>query len=163
MSDKKRNYWPHGIILATFGVLGLSIWTINIASKNPVYMDNAYLTDYRDVDANINELVAKERLFDSRYTIAIEPKRFIVGNNTITITIQEINGTESVNDANITVLITRPDTDVYDKKLKPKSVENGRYVFDQFDIEKLGRWQILTKITLGESAAFKKTEVNATK
>ncbi|OQX74139.1 MAG: hypothetical protein B6D59_03200 [Campylobacteraceae bacterium 4484_4] len=126
-------------------------------------MDNTYFADYRDVDENINELVAKERLFDSRYKVTVLPKHFTIGSNTITVAIHDLNGSKGIDEANITVLITRPDTNEYDKKLKPLSAENGLYKFEQFQIEKLGRWQILTKITLSESAAFKKTEVNATK
>ncbi len=163
MSEKRRNYWPHAIILAILAVMGLGVWTINIASKNPVYMDEAYMSDYRNVDEHINELIAKEKAFDAKYLLTVEPKAFKIGTNSVTVHITDKKGGNAVDDANITLVVTRPDTNRYDKKPALVSVKDGLYTFAPFKIKRLGRWQILTKVILADTEAFKKNEVNATR
>ena len=155
--------WPIGIILAIFGLILLSIWTIEQASHNPVVEDDYYFDTYQNVERNINDIIKKQQAFDKKYNVAIDAKAFEVGQNTLAVTIMTKANTP-VNDANITVKITRPDTDEFDKKPKLKNLQNGIYTFETFDIEKIGRWQIMTKIaTPDQLISFTKTEVNATK
>lgn len=155
--------WPIGIILAIFGLIGLSIWTIEQANINPVVEDDFYFDTYQNVERNINDIIKKQQAFDKKYTVSLDAKKFILGKNSVSLTIMTKEN-QPVNDANITIKITRPDTNQYDKKPKLKSHENGTYRFESFEIEKIGRWQIMTKIaTPDELISFTKTEVNATR
>jgi len=155
--------WPIGIILAILGVIVLGIWTIDQASHNPVVVDDYYFDSYQNVERNINDIIKKQQAFDKKYNVNIGTKAFQIGPNGLAVTIMT-KANQPVNDANITVKITRPDTDEFDKKPKLKSQKNGIYTFETFDIEKIGRWQIMTKIaTPDQLVSFTKTEVNATK
>ncbi len=154
--------WPIGIILAIFGLILLSIWTIEQANKQPVVMDDYYLDTYQNVEMNINDIIAKQQAFNKKYDVIIAVDQFVIGKNKLAITVKTKDD-QPVNDANITVKITRPDTDIYDQRPKVISSENGRYQFEEFNISKIGRWQIMTKIkTPDQLVSFSKTEVNAT-
>ncbi|NLU35296.1 MAG: hypothetical protein GXX07_10075, partial [Wolinella succinogenes] len=52
---REKNFWPLGIFLVTMTVVGMIIWTVNLALKNPVELDNSYMSYYQQVDSNINE------------------------------------------------------------------------------------------------------------
>lgn len=157
--------WPIGIVLAIFGVIALGVWTIEQANVKPVVMDDFYLENYHDVEANINDIRTKQIAFDKKYNTQILANTpFVIGENAIALKIVTKTDNQPVADANITVKITRPDTDKYDKMLKVTRYENGVYHMTPFQVEKLGRWQIMTKIiTPDQLASFSKTEVNATK
>ncbi len=155
--------WPIGIILAIMGVMALGVWTIEQANIKPVVMDDYYFDTYQDVETNINDIIKKQQAFDKKYHVDIDKKAFILGKNTLSIVIKT-NTNKPVNDANITLKITRPDTNEFDKKPKLISQKNGVYNFESFDIQKIGRWQIMTKITTADQLiSFSKNEVNATK
>ncbi len=157
--------WPIGIILAIFAVIGLGIWTIEQANVNPVVMDDYYFESYQDVELNINEIRNKQIAFDKKYdTQILANTPFVIGQNSIAIKLTTKADAKPVADANITVKITRPDTDKFDKMPKVTSYENGIYHIEPFAVEKIGRWQIMTKIITPDTlASFSKTEVNATK
>ncbi len=163
MSKQKANYWPHGIVLAIFGVFGLCVWTVNIAVHNPVELDSFYFDSYQHVEQNYNDIILKQEAFNKKYDVAIPKDNLIIGSNTLVLGVKEIEGAKAIDDANISLVITRPDTQRFDKKPKLLSIENGRYTFEKFDIQKPGRWQIMSKVTVGELTTFKKLEVNATK
>ncbi len=127
-------------------------------------MDDYYFDSYGYVDENINEIIKSQQAFDAKYRFAFDKKAFVVGENTLTLTLVTIADNQPVADANITVKITRPDTAEFDKMLKIVSEEKGVYRFEKFPVEKIGRWQIMTKIiTPDKLISFTKTEVNATK
>lgn len=157
--------WPIGIILSIFGLIALSIWTIQQANIKPVVMDDYYFESYQNVEANINEIQAKQIAFDKKYNTQILANTpFVIGQNEIGIKLMTKTDNQPVADANITVKITRPDTDKYDQMLKVTSYEDGVYHLTPFQVEKIGRWQIMTKIITPDTlASFSKTEVNATK
>lgn len=155
--------WPIGIILSIFGLIALSIWTIQQANIKPVVMDDYYFESYGDVDRNINEILKSQQAFDAKYNLIVDKKNFVVGTNDLTIKISSKENGAPVLDANITVKITKPDTNKYDKMLKVVKAENGNYQLENFTVEKIGRWQILTKATVNDATSFTKTEVNATK
>ena len=163
MSKTETNYWPHAIVLAIFAVAGLCVWTVNIAVNNPVEMDSFYFDSYQNVEQNYNDIIIKKQEFDKKYSVSIPHNNLIVGSNSLVLNIREIESAQAIDDANITLVITRPDSQRFDKKPKLLSVEKGVYTFENFDIQKLGRWQIMSKVTIGELTTFKKLEVNATK
>jgi len=155
--------WPIGIVLAILAVVVLSIWTIEQANLNPVVEDDYYFDTYQNVERDINDIIKKQQAFDKKYNVNIDAKAFQIGQNKLAVTIMTKTNAP-VNDANITVKITRPDTNKFDKKPKLKNLQNGIYTFETFNIEKIGRWQIMTKITTPDQlVSFTKTEVNATK
>jgi len=165
LKDKaKSNYWPHFIVGAIFAVAGLCVWTVKTAVNNPVELDSFYFDSYYNVDKDINNIILKQQAFDKKYSVDLPQKNFVMGEeNSLSVSVHTIKGQEAVNDANITVVVTRPDTSRFDKKPKLLSTKNGTYTFEPFPVEKPGRWQIMSKVTVGELTTFKKLEVNATK
>ncbi len=163
MSKSKSNYWPHAITLAIFGVAGLCVWTVNIAVNNPVELDSFYFDSYQNVEQNYNDIINSQKAFDKKYQVQILKEGFVLGTNSVILDVKEIEGDKAINDANITLVITRPDTRRYDKKPKLLSANQGKYTFESFDIQKLGRWQIMSKVTVDGLTTFKKLEVNASK
>lgn len=163
MSNSKANYWPHFIVASIFAVAGLCVWTVKIAVEHPVEMDSFYFESYQNVDQDYNNIILKQQAFDKKYSVDVATKSFTIGENSLILNINEIASNDTISDANITVVITRPDSQRFDKKPKVLSSENGVYTFEKFDVQKLGRWQIMSKVTIGELTTFKKLEVNATK
>ena len=164
MSSKKANYWPHSIVLSIFGVFGLCVWTVKKAVDNPVQMDSFYFESYQDVDENINKIMLKQMAFDKKYTLVVPKENFkLDSKNSISIKLSQKDSGEAVNDANISVVITRPSSVAFDKNLEFISSEDGVYKFSSFEIHKPGRWQIMSKVTVDGLTSFNKLEVNATK
>jgi hypothetical protein len=164
VNSKKANYWPHAIVLAIFGVFGLCVWTVKKAVDNPVQMDSFYFESYQDVDTDINKIMMSQMAFDKKYTLEVPRDNFkLGGENSVSIKLTNKESGDAVNDANISVVITRPATVEFDKNLKLQSSENGLYEFSKFDINRPGRWQIMSKVTVGGLTSFNKLEVNATK
>jgi hypothetical protein len=164
MSSKKANYWPHAILLSIVGVFGLCVWTVKKAVDNPVQMDSFYFESYQNVDEDINNIMMRQKAFDKKYILEIPKENFKLNSeNSIWIKLTNKKSGKAVNDANISVVITRPNTVEFDKKPKLISSENGLYKFSKFEIHKPGRWQIMSKITAEGLTSFNKIEVNATK
>jgi len=155
--------WPIGIVLGIFGVIGLSIWTIEQANIKPVVMDDYYFEDLHYVEQHIDEIQMKQIGFDKKYNLSVPKDPFHVGTNNLKITLTTKENAP-VSDANFTVKITKPDTSKYDKFIKVTSVKDGTYTFEPFEIEKIGRWQIKTKVTTPDDlTSFSVTDLNATK
>jgi hypothetical protein len=164
LSQKKNRalYWPIGIFLAILGVVGLSIWTINVANTHPVVMDDFYFEKYQDVDYDYNKIKLSQKAFDKKYDIKYNISEFKQGDNSLVLSIMTKKN-KPVNDATIMIRVTRPYTKDQDKDLKVISKENGSYKLSSFNIDSIGRWQILAKITVGDLTSFTKTDINATK
>ena len=154
--------WPIGIIISIMCVMALGVWTIKQANIQPVMMDDYYFESYGDVDENINDILLSQQKFDKKYNFNFNTKAFHIGENILKMNILTKDGKKEISDANITIKITRPDTNQFDKMLKVTNNNQGMYTFEKFDIQKLGRWQIKTKISIGDLTSFSTTEVNAT-
>jgi hypothetical protein len=127
-------------------------------------MDSFYFVNYHEVDADINKIMMSQMAFDKKYTLEVPRDNFkLGGENSVSIKLTNKESGDAVNDANISVLITRPATVEFDKNLKLQSSENGLYEFSKFKINRPGRWQIMSKVTVGGLTSFNKLEVNATK
>jgi len=164
LSEKKNKalHWPIGIFLAILAVVGLGIWTINVANSNPVVMDEFYFDKYQDVDYNYNKIKKSQIAFDKKYDISYDINKLNIGDNTLVISVMT-KDKKPVEDAKIKVKITRPFTNKQDIDLKVVSSENGRYKMTPFKIDTIGRWQILSKVQVGDLISFTKTDINATK
>lgn len=161
MSKINSIVWPIGITLSIFGIAGMCIWTIKIAQNLPVEMDNTYFADYRDVDENINEMIMKQRAFETKYNIEIEQRDFIIGSNSVEMKITDKQNA-SIDGAKVDIVVTRPHTTSTDKKLVAITNQDGIYKFEPFEVKELGRWQIQSRVSINDLVAYNKLEVNAT-
>ncbi|MDD3343374.1 MAG: FixH family protein [Sulfurospirillaceae bacterium] len=162
MTKKKveRNYWPHAVIGMILSVVVAGAYTINLAIKNPVEMDTYYMEKYQKVDQNINEILALQAKFDAKFDVHYSTKTFVLGKNSISINVTDKNG-NAVENAAVTLLLSRPETNKNNLEMKPSQAAHGSYTFDALEIAKPGRWQILTKIIVGEFQGYQKYEVYA--
>lgn len=159
----ERNYWPHAIVGSILGIVFACGWTIKIALDNPVEMDTFYMEKYQKVDENINEIMALQEKFNAKFDLAYSTENFTMGQNSISIKLIDKQSGQVVENASVMLLLSRPETNKDNKQMSPSKVENGNYIFDTIEVQKLGRWQILTKITVGEFKGYSKYEVYAAK
>ncbi|AOO66141.1 FixH domain-containing protein [Sulfurospirillum halorespirans DSM 13726] len=135
-------------------------FTIKIAMDNPVEMDTFYMAKYQQVDHSINTILELQEKFNAKFDLAYSTEKFEMGQNSITIRLSDKSG-QPVNDANVMMMLSRPDSNKENKEMKPSLVENGNYTFGPFEINKPGRWQILSKIDVGEFKGYHKNEAYA--
>jgi hypothetical protein len=158
----KNNYWPQAIIASILFIIVACGYTIKVALDNPVQMDSSYMTKYQQVDENINELLLAQKSFDKKYRVNTVQDSMVMGKNSLSLNLKDKSNNQAISDAEIKLLVTRPDSEDFDKKPKVISYENGIYTFEEFEIDKIGRWQIIAKITIGENYGYYKNELNAT-
>jgi len=160
MSSKKKSFWPYGIALAIFTVFIACVVTVIIAVNNPVEMDDFYLQKYQNVDENFIAIEKEIAEFNKRFKVKLDKDRVNMGKDFVSVVVTTIDNTP-VKDAKIEYLITRPDVSKYDKKGKIATDSNGIAKIEEFDFEKIGRWQILVKTSVDRYNGFNKMEVFA--
>lgn len=158
----ERNYWPHAIVAMILGCIVACGWTIKIALDNPVEMDTFYMEKYQKVDQTINEIIELQTKFDAAFNLSYSTEQFAIGKNSITLKLTDKSG-KTIDDATITMMLSRPETNKDNKQMSPSKIENGLYTFGPFDIQKPGRWQILSKIEMGDFKGYHKNEAYAAK
>ena len=158
----ERNYYPHAVIGMIIGCVIACGYTIKIAFDNPVEMDTFYMERYQKVDENINQILELQEKFNAKFNLDYSSEKFTIGQNTITLKLTSKDG-EAISNADVTMMLSRPETNKDNKSLKPSKVENGEYTFGPFEINKVGRWQILSKIEQGEFKGYHKNEAYCAK
>ncbi len=166
MEEKKQSFnpWPYGIAAAIFGVFGLCVWTVKKASSHPVQMDSFYFEDYHHVDRDYDKIYKDQHLFESRYRVSVLNKELTLNQpQQIQIKVAPKGAEHSIKDANISILITRPNTNEYNQKPLLHAKGEGLYISEPISVKLPGRWQVMSKITIDGVTGFFKNEVNATK
>jgi hypothetical protein len=143
-----KNYWPHFIIaLVAFAVV-LGVWTVRVAMDNPVQLDNSFMMKYQDVDNNYYQIERAARNFDKNYLFTFQNKKLKTGENLLVFEVKRKDG-EPVSTAEVELLITRPDTTKYDRRLKAHYKE-GKYVAT-VNLPLEGRWDVNVKVTIDDN------------
>lgn len=158
----ERNYWPHTVIGMIVACVIACGWTIKIAFDNPVEMDTFYMEKYQHVDQNINEILELQAAFNAQFDLAYSSEKFVIGENSIVLTLNDKQG-KAIENAIVTLMLSRPETNQDNKKISVSQAQNGQYTFGPFRINKPGRWQILSKIEVGDFKGYHKTEAYAPK
>lgn len=124
----KKTFWPYGILLALFAIVGACIATIIYASNYPVYEDDSFLKKYQEVDYSFNEIQQKDEAFKREFRVSLnlkprldERKREIyeikAGTKELEFFVQELWEDRHANDIKPTILLTRPHTSTQDSWL----------------------------------------------
>lgn len=157
----ERNYWPHTVIGMIVACVIACGWTIKIAvMDHPVEMDTFYMEKYQKVDQNINEILELQAAFNAQFDLTYSTEKFALGKNSMVISLKDKKG-NAVENAKVTMMLSRPDSNHENQQLSPSSIQNGEYHFGPFEIAKVGRWQILSKIEVGEFKGYHKNEAYA--
>ncbi len=160
--SNKKTYWPHAIIFSMFLIVGACVWTIKVALKNPVEMDNFYFEKYQQVDRNINDILQKQKDFFKNFKLVYDSQDLKLNQKqTISFSIQNTKTKKNVQNANITFLLTRPETNKLNQEFKLQKVLNDKFVINDVILKKPGRWQYKIKITIGKFEGFAEHEVLA--
>lgn len=154
MIDKNAGKkWPWIIGISTLIVIGFSIATIKVAINNPVEMSKYGMQSYHEYDNHVNDIINAKIEFDKQYTITFLTSQIATKASIITYEIKDKSG-KPVDDANLSVVLTRPDTVKFDIALDKPAVENGIYTFKAIDLPKAGRWDIMAKISIANKQRY---------
>lgn len=145
--------WPIIIALSIVGIIGACVVTIKVALNNPVEMSNYGMQNYHQYDDNVNEIIEAKIAFDQKYTIAFVTPQITEKNSVIEYTVSDKSG-KMINDAKVEVILTRPDLKEFDMNLSNPAVMDGKYTFAPVDLPKVGRWDILAKISVGANQRY---------
>ncbi len=125
----KKTFWPYGILISLFAIVGACIATIIYASNYPVYEDDSFLSKYQEVDYNFNEIKLKDENFKNSYQVSLNLKPQIDKKKrefyevkpaqVLVFRVAERNDlSKSASDINATLLLTRPHTNKQDEWLQ---------------------------------------------
>lgn len=125
----KKTFWPYGILLSLFAIVGACIATIIYASNYPVYEDDSFLSKYQEVDYNFNEIKLKDENFKNSYQVSLNLKPQIDNKKRefyevkpaqmLVFRVAERNDlSKDASDINATLLLTRPHTNKQDEWLQ---------------------------------------------
>lgn len=125
----KKTFWPYGILLSLFAIVGACIATIIYASNYPVYEDDSFLSKYQEVDYNFNEIKLKDENFKNSYQVSLNLKPQIDKKKreffevkpaqVLVFRVAERNDlSKNASDINATLLLTRPHTNKQDEWLQ---------------------------------------------
>jgi len=176
MAKDKQNqtYWPHMIL--GFVVIGITLgyWTIKSAIKMPVHESNEHMMKYQKADLNANEIIEAQQRFDARYRLKLEglkPSDFkpehlkrragtvmaLEPVNTLRYRLTDREG-NPVSDANVTLLLTRPHTEVDDRTFPNLPYTDGAYTLEKLEIQKPGRYILRVRAQKGDAIGYMDTE-----
>lgn len=145
--------WPWIIALSIVAVIGLCVGTVNVAINNPVEMSEYGMQSYHTYDDNVNDIINAKIAFDKNYTIAFLTPQIVEKGTVISYKITD-KSNASVNNAKVDVVLTRPDTTKLDLNLTAPTVSNGVYAFSPVNLPKVGRWDILAKVSIGDKQRY---------
>ena len=125
----KKTFWPYGILLSLFAIVGACIATIIYASNYPVYEDDSFLSKYQEVDYNFNEIKLKDENFKNSYQVSLNLKPQIDKKKreffevkpaqVLVFRVAERDDlSKNASDINATLLLTRPHTNKQDEWLQ---------------------------------------------
>ncbi len=153
MNLSNGKIWPYAIGTSIVFIFGACVATIFIATTLPVEKSDLYMTHYHDADANANELIMERIKFDKQYKIEYITDVLSKQESVIKYKVTDING-DPVNNAEIIVVLTRPNKLEYDKKLATPAIENGIYTFTSVALPLEGRWDVMAKVSVGDLTRF---------
>lgn len=146
MSDGK--HWPIGIIAAIIFIVIACGFTIYVALLQPVQEDRDLMLDYHGVDQNANKLIVAGLVFNQKYKLTYTGEGVSTEGSTLSYKLEDTNN-KPINDAVIEVILSRPITSDNQQVLNNPRIENGNYIFENIQVAKKGRWNILTKVSIG--------------
>lgn len=125
----KKTFWPYGILLSLFAIVGACVATIIYASNYPVYEDDSFLSKYQEVDYNFNEIKLKDENFKNSYQVSLNLKPQIDKRKrefyevkpaqVLVFRVAERDDlSKKASDINATLLLTRPHTNKQDEWLQ---------------------------------------------
>jgi len=145
--------WPYAIGIAITLVFGFCVATIVVTSKANIQESNAYMTHYQDADMNANEYIKAKIDFDKKYKIEYITQSIAGENPVVKYKVTDIEG-KPVDNAELVIAVSRPETSEFDQELSKPEVKDGVYTFRDVKFPKAGAWDIIAKVTIGDDYRF---------
>jgi len=153
MSKSNGRVWPYAIGGAITLVFGFCVATVVVTSQANIQGSDAYMTYYQDADAQANEYIKARIAFDKKYKVAYITDGISEKGSVISYRVTDIKG-NPVNSATIVLATSRPETNEYDQKLTNPEVKDGVYSFKGALFPKIGVWNLIAKVTVGDDYRF---------
>lgn len=152
MSKSNGRIWPYSIGASIILVFGFCVATIIVTQSAHIQESDAYMTHYQDADANANDLIEAQIAFDKKYKIEYLNKGIKTG-SIVEYKVTDVNGAV-VNDAEVILATSRPETDEYNQNINNPVVENGVYTFSGLEFPKVGVWNLIAKVKVNDNYRF---------
>jgi nitrogen fixation protein FixH len=150
--------WPYAIGGSIVLVFGFCVATVFVVESANIQTTNEYMTNYQEAEINANDYINKRIAFDKKYKIVYAPNK-LTKSAKVTFKVTDLKD-KIVEGAKLTILVSRPETHVYDQKLKNTTFENSLYTFKNVKFEKVGVWDIITKVEVGKLSRFYNIKVD---
>ncbi|MFK5938823.1 MAG: FixH family protein [Sulfurimonas sp.] len=158
MKVNKGKIWAYSVGFSIILVFGFCVATVMITSSANIQVTNEYMTSYQEAENNANDYINDKIAFDKKYKISYAPTS-LTKSADVLFKVMTLNG-DVVENAKLTILVSRPETHVYDQKLESTTLNNGNYTFDNVKFEKVGVWDIITKVEIGKYSRFYNIKVD---
>jgi hypothetical protein len=145
--------WPYAIGASIIMVFGFCVATVVVSQKRPVADSDTYMMSYHQADTDANSLIQSRIEFDKKYKVEYITESLSKENSIIKYRVTDLDS-NPVNNANIKVVVTRPNSHENDQELQDPKVENGVYTFSAIELALPGRWDIMAKVNVGELERF---------
>ena len=149
MSKSNGMIWPYAIGTSIALIFGACIATIVVANQLPVEKSHTNMMGYHEADAKANELIEARIAFDKKYKIAYVTDGLSLDSSIIKYRVSDLNS-QSVEDAKIEVIITRPNNHKHNQTLISPTYEDGVYSFSSIKLPLEGRWDVMARVSVGD-------------
>jgi len=153
LNKSNGKIWPYAIGLSIFLVFIAAVATVIIAQKLPVEKSDTYMMGYHEADAKANELIQARIDFNKKYKIEYITESLHVEGSVIKYKVLDLDN-NPVNNADLKIIVTRPNNHKHDQELNNPVVENGVYTFSKITLPKEGRWDIMAKVNVDNLQRF---------
>jgi len=145
--------WPYAISISILFIFGACVATIIVANKLPVEKSDTYMMGYHEADSKVNDIIEDAISFNNKYNIEYITDSLSQESSIIKYKITNISG-DAVNNAEVKVIITRPNNHKHNQELNNPKVDNGIYSFDTVTLPKAGRWDIMAKVNIEDNQRY---------
>lgn len=149
MNKSNGRYWPYAIGASIVFIFGACVATVFVANTVPVEKSDTYMMGYHEADAMANEIIEARIAFDKEYRVEYVTDGLTLDESIIKYRVTDLKS-NPVDNATLTVVVTRPNKHEHNQELNNPSVSNGVYTFAPIKLDKEGRWDIMARVSVGD-------------
>ena len=153
MSKMSARIWPYAIGASIVLVFGFCVATIVVTQSSNLQGSDEYMLKYQEADLNANTLIAARIAFDKKYKISYLSDGLQSSNSSLAYRVTDIDN-NPIDNAELIVAISRPETSEFNKELTNPTHKDGVYTFSNLEFEKAGVWNFISKVKIGDDYRF---------
>ncbi len=124
MKKNSGRIWPYAIGISITMVFGFCVATIMVTQSANIQESDAYMTHYQDADAKANEFIKARIAFDKLYSVEYLGGSLLQENGELRYRVSDKSGVQ-VDNAQIVLVVSRPETAQFNQELTDPQVEDG--------------------------------------